>query len=96
MATVVLTESAVEDVETLIRVLSLPADTKGRVARSLRQLETFPMLGPSLAGRGEGLRFLLGPWRWLLVIYQVGESKDQVTVVSFQDARSSTALTASR
>ena len=50
-------------------------------------------MGPALNGRWEGFRFLLGPWRWLLLVYVVIESEDRIVVVTIQDARSSTAAT---
>ena len=96
MATVELSPTAVEDLETLILTHSLPADTKRRIKRSLRPLERFPLMGPALSGRWAGLRFVLGPWRWLLLVYSVDESGDRVVVVTMQDARSSTAATTHR
>lgn len=66
------------------------------MARSLRPLERFPLLGPELAGRWKGFRFLLGPWRWLLLVYVFIEAEDRVVVVTIQDARSSSAATATR
>jgi hypothetical protein len=96
MPRVELAASAVEDLPTLIRTHSLPADTTSRVVRSLRPLERFPLLGPALTGRWEGFRFVLGPWRWMLLVYVVLEADDRVVVVTIQDARSSTAVTASR
>ncbi|MBA2420897.1 MAG: type II toxin-antitoxin system RelE/ParE family toxin [Thermoleophilaceae bacterium] len=96
MATVELTRLAVDELETLIRTHSLPADTKQRVQASLRPLERFPRVGPELSGRYSGLRFLLGPWRWLLLVYTLDEANDRVTVVSVQDARSSGAATGTR
>jgi hypothetical protein len=96
VARVELAVTAVEDLAGLIRTHSLPADTRARVVRSLRALERFPLMGPALIGRWEGFRFLLGPWRWLVLVYVFIESEDRVVVVTIQDARSSTAATASR
>lgn len=96
MPSVELAAAAVEDLDGLIRTQSLPADTRARVARSLRALERLPRLGPELGGRWEGFRFLLGPWRWLLLVYIFIESEDRVVVVTVQDARSSAAATAGR
>jgi len=96
VATVELTGLAVDELETLIRTHSLPADTKQRVQASLRPLERFPRVGPELSGRYSRLRFLLGPWRWLLLVYTLDEANDRVTVVSVQDARSSGAATGTR
>jgi hypothetical protein len=97
VARVELAGVAVEDLEVLIRTHSLPADTRARVARSLRALERFPLMGPALTGRWEGFRFLLGPWPWLLLVYSFVASEDRVVVVvTIQDARSSTAATAAR
>jgi hypothetical protein len=96
VARVELARAAVEDLESLIRTHSLPADTRKRVARSLRGLERFPLMGPALSGRWKGFRFLLGPWRWLLLVYVFIEAEDRVVVVTVQDARSSTAATSTR
>ncbi len=96
MPRVELAAAAVEDLERLITLNSLPADTRMRVARSLRRLTSFPSLGPALSGRWDGYRVLLGPWRWLLLVYVVLEEEDRVVIVTIQDARSSTAVTSSR
>lgn len=72
---------------------SLPVDTQERVQRSLRMLERFPSIGRQLDERWGGLRFILGPWRWLLIVYMYEEAVDRVIVVAVQDARSSTAVT---
>ncbi len=96
MARVELAEAAAEDLDRLIRTHSLPPDTKERVKRSLRPLETFPYIGAPLAGRWEGFRFLLGPWRWMLIVYEYLEEEERVVVATIQDGRSSQAATASR
>lgn len=96
MASVELAAVAVADLDALIRTHSLPADTRARVSRSLRPLERFPLMGPELPGRWKGFRFLLGPRRWMLLVYGFDASEDRVVVVTIQDARSSTAGTASR
>lgn len=93
MARVELALSAVEDLDVLIRTHSLPPDTRARVARSLRSLGQFPNLGPALSGRWQGFRFVLGPWRWFILVYVYIEAEDRVVVVTIQDARSSTAAT---
>jgi hypothetical protein len=96
VARVELALAAVDDLDTLIRTHSLPADTRARVARSLRALQQYPLMGPALSGRWEGFRFLLGPWRWMLLVYVLMEAEDRVVVVTIQDARSSMAVTVSR
>jgi hypothetical protein len=88
--------SAVEDLEQLILTHSLPPDTRQRVARSLRPLERFPLMGPALRGDWDGFRFVLGPWRWLLVVYKFLDAEGTVLVVTIQDARSSAAATSGR
>jgi hypothetical protein len=93
VARVELAAAAVEDLDELIRTDSLPTDTRSRVARSLRALERFPLLGPALEGRWDGLRFVLGPWRWLVIVYVFIEAEDRVVIVTLQDARSSTSVT---
>lgn len=96
MARVELAVAAVEDLDSLIRTHSLPADTRARVARSLSSLAEFPRLGPALAGRWDGYRFILGPWRWLLLVYAFIEEEDRVVVVTIRDGRSSSAVTATQ
>lgn len=96
MARVELTLAAVADLDRLIRTHSLPAGTKGRVKRSLASLRRFPRLGPELSGRWRDFRFVLGPWRWMLIVYVFLEDDDRVVVVTIQDARSSIAATGER
>jgi len=91
-----LTAAAVADLDRLIRTHSLPLDTKRRVKRSLVPLRRFPRLGPELTGRWRDFRFLLGPWRWMLVVYIFIEEDDRAVVVTIQDARSSSAVSAER
>ena len=49
-----------------------------------------------LEGHWQGFRFLLGPWRWMLIVYEYFESEDRVVIVTIQDGRSSAAATAAR
>jgi plasmid stabilization system protein ParE len=93
VARVELSAIAVEDLDRLILTHSLPIDTRPRLRRSLRVLEEFPLIGRELAGRWQDMRFVLGPWRWLLVVYRYEESEDRVLVLTLQDARSSAAAT---
>ena len=96
MARVELAQTAVDDLERLISTHSLPADTRERVKRSLRPLEDFPHIGAPLEGRWQGFRFLLGPWRWMLIVYEYFEDEERVVIVTIQDGRSSRAATATR
>ena len=96
MPSVELAAAAVEDLNAIIVTHSLPADTWPRVVTSLRGLERFPLMGPELGGRWAGLRFVLGPWRWLLLVYVFMEADDRVVVVTIQDGRSSEAATTAR
>jgi plasmid stabilization system protein ParE len=96
VARVELSATAIEDLDRLIVTHSLPDDTRARVGRSLRQLQDFPLLGRALGGRWSGFRFILGPWRWLLVVYVHDETEDLVLVVTILDARSSGAATTRR
>jgi hypothetical protein len=93
MPRVEVTRTALEDIDRLSAVLSLPADTRSRVKASLAPLERFPLLGPELSGRWQGLPFILGPWRWMLIVYEYIQTEDRVVVLTIQDARSSTAST---
>jgi plasmid stabilization system protein ParE len=85
---------AVEDLDRLIRSHTLPRDTRARVRRTLDPLTRFPLLGPELAGRWAGLRFVLGPWRWMVIVHVDMDDEDRVVVVTIQDGRSSSFATA--
>lgn len=93
MAQVVVASTALALLESLVRTHSLPVDTK---ERSLRALQEFPELGPSLQGRWAGYRFVLGPSRWMLVVYRYDAAHGRVAVVTVQDARSSGSPTVER
>jgi plasmid stabilization system protein ParE len=93
VAAVVLTPTALQDLDRLIRTLSLPPTTTSRLKASLRPLETFPELGAPLHGRWSRFRFVLGPWRWMIVVYTVDDVRDTIAVVTIQDARSARAAT---
>jgi hypothetical protein len=93
VAEVRLSVLAVEDLDRMVLTHSLPADTRVRVKRSLRVLERFPRMGRELEGRWKPFRFILGPWRWLLILYVYDEREDLVLIVTLQDARSSSAAT---
>lgn len=96
MARVEVAPAAIQDLDRLISVHTLPVDTKQRVKRLLKSLEQFPRLGPELSGRWRQFRFILGPWRWMIIVYVFLEDEDHVAVVTMQDGRSSTSATAHR
>lgn len=94
MPRVELSRRGVDNLDWLIATHSLPADTRERVRRILRGLATFTNLGCELEGRWADHRVLLGPWRWMLLIYRIDHEHDRVVVVTVQDARSSSPATA--
>jgi hypothetical protein len=93
VAQVELTARAIEGLDRLVITHSLPADTYARMYRSLSLLERFPKIGRRLTGRWQQLRFILGPWRWLLVVYAYDDEREVVSFLTIHDARSSTAVT---
>lgn len=93
MADVRLSTIAAEDLNRLVLTHSLPDDTRTRVARSLRPLERFPLIGRALEGRWQPFRLILGPWRWMLILYAYDQQSDTVLIATIQDARSTTAAT---
>jgi plasmid stabilization system protein ParE len=93
VAHVELSLAATERLERMIVTHSLPLDTRASVQRSLRKLEQFPLIGRQLDERWGDLRFIIGPWRWLLIVYVDERAADRVLVVTFQDARSSASVT---
>jgi plasmid stabilization system protein ParE len=88
VATVDVTPTARRNLEALIETLSLPPSTVARLRASLEPLRRFPRLGAPLEGRWAGYRFVLGPWRWMLVVYRYDEAADRVDIVTIRDARS--------
>lgn len=93
MARVELTAGAVDDLDRLILTHSLPADTRERIRRSLRPLARFPRLGAAIDERRPEERFLIGPWQWLVLVYEFREAEGRVVVLSTEDGRSSKAAT---
>ena len=96
MARVVVAPTADADLDELIDALSLPPNTRSRVKARLKQLAVFPEGGQELNGRWRGFRFILGPWRWMLIVYAFDEEVDQVRVVTIQDSRSARSATSHR
>ena len=93
MGRVEIAQAAADDLRRLILTHSLPPDTPARVRTSLAPLRSFPLLGPPLQGRWDGFRFVVGPWRWLILGYRLFPEENRVVVVTIQDARSSNAVT---
>jgi plasmid stabilization system protein ParE len=96
VARVLVTETASADLRAMDLTHSLPTSTTERVRATLAVLAVFPQIGPALEGRWRGLRFVLGPWPWMLLVYAWDEQADEVVVVTIQDARSARAATGGR
>src|SRR5438034_11201366 len=95
MAAIVVSPAAADSLARLVVTHSLPADTTERFRRSISPLAEFPLLGRALEGGGyDGLRFVLGPWRWMVVVYE--HDADEVHILGIEDARSSTGATSHR
>jgi plasmid stabilization system protein ParE len=93
---VVVTERARADLARLIQTHSLPASTRDRVRRALAPLAEFPLLGPPLHGRWAPMRFILGPWRWMVVVHEVDRERGLVLVLAIVDGRSAASPTVLR
>lgn len=87
MAKVIVAPTAADDLQLLMERLHLPRDTRSRVRDRLSPLARFPESGEELTGRWQGFRYILGPWRWMLIVFAYDEAADQVAVVTIQDAR---------
>ena len=96
MARVVVTQAAAGDLRDLIRTHRLPGKTIERVKRSIRPLADFPELGAELGDAFAPRRFLLGPWRWMIIIYGFYPERDLVAILAIVDARSSKSPTVHR
>ena len=86
-------EAALLGLDRLRLTHTLPADTRERIEASAAPLARFPRLGPELRVLPDGgeLRFLIGPWPWLVVVYLFLEAEDRVVIVSTEDGRAATA-----
>jgi hypothetical protein len=93
VARVLVAPAAANDLSLMIATHSLPADTPARVRRSIEPLRRFPLLGAPLAGRWRDYRFILGPWRWMLIVYAYDPGTDVVAILTIQDGRTSAAPT---
>ncbi len=93
MAGVLVAPAVATDLARMIVTHSLPADTRARVRRSIEPLARFPLLGAPLEGRWRGYRFVVGPWRWMPIVYVYDAETDLVAVATIQDGRTSAAAT---
>jgi hypothetical protein len=89
----VVTETAARSLAELIDSHSLPVDTHHRVRRTLEPLRRFPLFGAALHPASAELRFLIGPWRWLVIVYTYREADDTVAILAFEDGRSARSAT---
>ena len=96
MASVVRSPRARRNLDRIIETHSLPESTIARFQGSIAPLANFPLLGASLAGRWSGYRFILGPWRWMVIVYEYDEPKGQVGIVTVQDGRQARAASHER
>ncbi len=88
MTSIEIARPPVEQLKTLIQTHSLPEDTRERVAHAVRLLAEFPEIGQALESPRPGLRVLLGPWRWMLIVYVYVAADDKAIIVGFEDGRS--------
>jgi plasmid stabilization system protein ParE len=93
VARVLVAPAASDDLARMIATHSLPADTPARVRRSIEPLGQFPLLGAPLAERWCDYRFILGPWRWMLIVYAYDPGTEIVAILTVQDGRTSAAAT---
>jgi plasmid stabilization system protein ParE len=96
LARLIVSPRSRRNLDRLIQTLSLPATSVARFDDSIRPLAAFPLMGPALSGRWSRYRYILGPWRWMPIVYEYDEDRDVVAIVTVQDARSEQAPTATR
>jgi plasmid stabilization system protein ParE len=96
MARVIVSPKARRNLTRLIETHSLPDTTFDRFEASLQHLQSFPLIGPALSGRWFGYRYILGPWDWMLIVYEYHDDQDLVGVVTVQDARAARSPTSRR
>ena len=96
MARVVVTARAERDIRDLIRSHDLPPNSPERFRRVLEPLAAFPELGATVGGIFANQRFVLGRWRWMIVIYEIDEAADTVLILRVVDGRTSSSPLANR
>jgi plasmid stabilization system protein ParE len=82
-------ERALASLDQLVLTHSLPTDTRLQIEESARPLTRFPRFGPrikELQGNAE-LRFLIGPWPWLVIVHAFFMTENRVVIVSVEDGR---------
>ena len=93
MATVVVAQRARSDLADLVTTRGLPTDTRARVLASIDPLATFPQIEKLLTGRWQGVRMILGPWPWMLLLSTYDQAMNTVTIVAIHDARTASSAT---
>lgn len=93
MAEIIVSPEASDALNRLMRAYNLPADTNDRFKRSVDPLGRFPLMGRALERELEGKRFVLGPWRWMVIVYRYKEETDEVLILTVEDGRTSQAAT---
>lgn len=88
MTQIRVTEEARRNLEELIEVLDLPDDTRPRVRDCLRTLIVAPESGRGLLPPFAPARWVIGPWRWMILVYLYDDATDVATVIAIQDGRS--------
>ena len=87
MATLLITARARGDLDELIETRELPPYAAARYGARIDQLTHFPLSGRQVSGRTRWLRLLVGPWPWIITVYDYDAATDRVTVLTVQDAR---------
>jgi plasmid stabilization system protein ParE len=91
-------ERALADLDRLVVTHHLPAHTRERIESSARPLRRFPRFGPEIRTLPDGaeLRFLIGPWPWLVIVYLYLASDDRAAAVAIEDGRAAGSTIAGR
>lgn len=88
MAHLIVSAQAREDLARLLVSHGLPPGTRRRIELSVEHLRFAPQAGQALSGDWEGFRYVLGPWRWMVIVYRYWEEVDAVAIVAIFDGRS--------
>jgi plasmid stabilization system protein ParE len=96
VASIIVAPAARRNLDRIITTHALPPDTRERVRNRIEPLSEFPLLGSPLEGKWGGMRFILGAWSWMLIVYGYDSERDQVQVFAVEDARTASSATSSR
>lgn len=96
MTEIRVSDAAWSSLEHLAESRSLPSGAKERALEIAEHLGQYPQMGSPLPHAHHDLRYLLGPWPRMILVYAYSTDEDVVTLIGVEDSRQADAVTARR